>query len=273
MRKNKDILFKAAAKIVVIAVGNLLYAAGVVFFILPSGLITGGTTGIALIASHYGNIPVSTFIGIFNVVMFAVGLLVLGRTFALSTLISTLAYPVMLGLLERAANGFVLTDDKLLCALFGGICIGASLAIIIGLGASTGGMDIPPLILNKKLSIPVSVSMYAFDFIILAGQMFFSERQTSLYGLLLVMVYTITLDKLLTVGAGRTKLEIISREPEKLRVAILEKMDRGVTMLHARTGYLGIETDILYCIISPRELHRMEAPIDQPSTVTSSRSR
>ena len=261
MRKNKDILFKAAAKIVVIAVGNLLYAAGVVFFILPSGLITGGTTGIALIASHYGNIPVSTFIGIFNIVMFAVGLFVLGKAFALSTLISTLAYPVMLGLLERAANGFVLTDDKLLCALFGGICIGASLAIIIRLGASTGGMDIPPLILNKKLSIPVSVSMYAFDFIILAGQMFFSERQTSLYGLLLVMVYTITLDKLLTVGAGRTKLEIISREPEKLRVAILEKMDRGVTMLHARTGYLGIETDILYCVISPRELHKMESII------------
>ena len=261
MRKNKDILFKAAAKIVVIAVGNLLYAAGVVFFILPSGLITGGTTGIALIASHYGNIPVSTFIGIFNVVMFAVGLLVLGRTFALSTLISTLAYPVMLGLLERAAGDYVITEDKLLCALFGGLCIGASLALIIRFGASTGGMDIPPLILNKKLSIPVSVSMYAFDFIILAGQMFFSERQTSLYGLLLVMVYTITLDKLLTVGAGRTKLEIISREPEKLRVAILEKMDRGVTMLHARTGYLGIETDILYCVISPRELHKMESII------------
>ena len=261
MRKNKDILFKAAAKIVVIAVGNLLYAAGVVFFILPSGLITGGTTGIALIANHYGNIPVSTFIGIFNVVMFAVGLLVLGKAFALSTLISTLAYPVMLGLLERAAGDYVITEDKLLCALFGGLCIGASLALIIRFGASTGGMDIPPLILNKKLSIPVSVSMYAFDFIILAGQMFFSERQTSLYGLLLVMVYTITLDKLLTVGAGRTKLEIISREPEKLRVAILEKMDRGVTMLHARTGYLGIETDILYCVISPRELHKMESII------------
>lgn len=258
MGKDNGILLKLSAKAAVITAGNLLYAAGVVFFILPSGLITGGTTGIALIANHYGNIPVSTFIGIFNIVMFATGLLVLGKAFALSTLISTLAYPVMLGLLERAASDFVITDDKLLCALFGGLCIGASLALIIRFGASTGGMDIPPLILNKKLGIPVSVSMYVFDFAILAGQMFFSERQTILYGLLLVMVYTMTLDKLLTLGAGRTKVEIISREPEKLRIAILEKMDRGVTMLHARTGYLGIETDILYCIISPRELHRME---------------
>ena len=261
MDKSKSIIFKTAARIAVIVLGNLLYAAGVVFFILPSDLITGGTTGIALIANHFAGIPVSAFIAVFNVVMFAAGMLVLGRTFALSTLVSTIAYPAMLGILERAAGGFVLTDDKLLCALFGGLCIGASLAMIIRLGASTGGMDIPPLILNKKLGIPVSVSMYAFDFAILAGQMFFSERQASLYGILLVMVYTVTLDKLLTIGAGRTKVEIISKEPEKLRSAILEKMDRGVTMLHARTGYLGIETDILYCIISPRELHRMETII------------
>ena len=176
--KSNSILFRTAAKIAVIAAGNLLYAAGVVFFILPSGLITGGTTGIALIANHFGGIPVSAFVGIFNVVMFLLGMLVLGRSFALSTLVSTIAYPAMLGLLERTAGGFVLTDDKLL-----------------------------------------------------------------------------------TIGAGRTKVEIISKEPEKLRSAILEKMDRGVTMLHARTGYLGIETDILYCIISPRELHRMETII------------
>lgn len=258
MNKSKDIFFSVAAKVLVIIAGNMLYAAGVVFFILPSGLITGGTTGIALIANHFGNIPVSAFVAFFNIVMFILGILFLGKTFALSTLISTLAYPLMLGILEKASGGYVLTDDKLLCALFGGLCIGASLALIIRLGASTGGMDIPPLILNKKLGIPVSISMYVFDFTILAGQMVFSERQASLYGILLVMVYTITLDKLLTLGAGRTKVEIISREPEKLRMAILDKIDRGVTMLHARTGYLGIETDMLYCIISPRELHSME---------------
>ena len=255
---RKEIFIKEATKITIIIAGNLLYAAGVVFFILPSGLITGGTTGIALIADHFCNIPVSLFVGVFNIIMFALGMLVLGKSFALSTLISTVSYPAMLGLLERVTGNFVLTDDKLLCALFGGLCIGASLALIIRLGASTGGMDIPPLILNKKLGIPVSASMYVFDFAILAGQMFFSERQASLYGILLVMVYTMTLDKLITLGAGRTKVEIVSRQPERLLSAILDKMDRGVTMLHARTGYLGIETDMLYCVIAPRELHKME---------------
>ena len=142
MDKRKSILIRAAAKVLAIIAGNLLYATGVAFFILPSGLITGGTTGIALIANHFGNIPVSVFVGAFNVIMFVLGMLVLGKTFALSTLVSTLAYPTMLGLLERTASGFVLTDDILLCALFGGLCMGASLALIIRMGESTGGMDI-----------------------------------------------------------------------------------------------------------------------------------
>lgn len=256
--RNQDHLVNAIARIAVIIAGNLLYAAGVVFFILPSGLITGGTTGIALIVNHFAGIPVSAFIGVFNIIMFVLGLLILGKVFAFSTLVSTLAYPILLGLLEHAAGDFVLTDDKLLCALFGGLCIGASLALIIRLGASTGGMDIPPLILDKKAGIPVSVSMYVFDFSILIGQMIFSERLSSLYGILLVMVYTITLDKLMTLGAGRIRVEIITRDPDDLRKAVLSEMDRGVTLLHGRTGYLGIETDILFCVISPRELHKMQ---------------
>ncbi len=258
MSKDKNILVNSAAKIAVIIMGNLLYAAGVVFFILPSGLITGGSTGAALIAEHFWNIPVSVFVGAVNIIMFGLGIVFLGRNFALSTLVSTVAYPVLLGLLGHAAGDFVLTDDMLLCSLFGGLCIGAGLALIIRLGASTGGMDIPPLILKKKIGIPVGLSMYVFDLVILAGQMIFSERQACLYGILLVMVYTMTLDKLMTMGAGRTKVEIISSDPEKLRRAVLNEMDRGVTMLHARTGYLGTETDILFCIISPRELHKME---------------
>ena len=112
----------------------------------------------------------------------------------MSTLVSTLSYPVMLGLIEKAVGDFVMTEDLLLSALFGGLCIGLALAIVIRIGASTGGMDIPPLILQKTLRIPVSASMYVFDFAILIGQMLFTPRQTCLYGILLVLVYTIDPD-------------------------------------------------------------------------------
>lgn len=266
---------RIAATTAMIMLGNAIYAAGVVFFILPTGLITGGTTGIALIINHFTGMQVATFVGVFNVVMFALGYLVLGRKFAMSTLVSTLSYPVLLGLIQRAAGDFVITDDLLLSALFGGLCIGLALAIVIRLGASTGGMDIPPLILQKTLRIPVSASMYVFDFCILIGQMLFTPRQTCLYGILLVMVYTITLDKLLAVGASKVRLEIVSREHEAIREAILTELDRSVTMLHGRTGYMGAETDVLYCVIAPRELYKLERivySIDADAFVVMSRA-
>lgn len=266
---------KIAANTLMIVIGNAIYAAGVVFFILPTGLITGGTTGIALIINHFTGMEISTFVGVFNVIMFALGYLVLGRKFAMSTLVSTLSYPVLLGLIQKAAGDFVITDDLLLSALFGGLCIGLALAIVIRIGASTGGMDIPPLILQKTLRIPVSVSMYVFDFAILIGQMLFTPRQTCLYGILLVMVYTITLDKLLAIGASRVRVEIVSKEHEAIREAILADLDRSVTMLHGQTGYIGKETEVLYCVIAPRELYKLERvvySIDPDAFVVMSRA-
>ena len=144
---------KLLASAALIVLGNAIYAAGVVLFILPSGLITGGTTGIALIVNHFTGMQISAFVGAFNVAMFALGYLVLGRKFAMSTLVSTFSYPVMLGLIQKAVGDFVLTEDLLLSALFGGLLIGLALAVVIRLGASTGGMDIPPLILQKTLRI------------------------------------------------------------------------------------------------------------------------
>ena len=263
------------ASAALIVLGNAIYAAGVVLFILPSGLITGGTTGIALIVNHFTGMQISAFVGVFNVAMFALGYLVLGRKFAMSTLVSTFSYPVMLGLIQKAVGDFVLTEDLLLSALFGGLLIGLALAVVIRLGASTGGMDIPPLILQKTLRIPVSASMYVFDFIILIGQMLFTPKQTCLYGILLVLVYTITLDKLLAVGASKTKLEIVSERNEEIREAILADLDRSVTMLHGRTGFVGAETDVIFCVIAPRELYKLERivySIDPDAFVVMSRA-
>ena len=255
---NSRKMLNTVISTMIIIAGNAIYAAGVVFFIIPSGLITGGTTGIAIIVNHYAGMQISAFVAVFNVIMFALGFAVLGRSFALSTLISTVSYPAMLALMQKAAGGFVLTDDLLLSALFGGLCIGLALAIVIRSGASTGGMDIPPLILNKSLRIPVSVSMYVFDSAILVGQMLFTQRQKCLYGIVLVIVYTLTLDKLLATGEARTRAEIISTDPEGIRDRICSELDRSVTMLHGRKGFTGTETNVVLCIISPRELYRLE---------------
>ena len=232
-------------------------ALGIVMFVLPNQLMTGGTTGLSLIIDHYLDLPISVFVLIFNCIMFLLGALILGIDFALTTLISTFYYPVALGFFQNMPALSGITDDRLLSSIFGGLFIGFSLGIVIRAGASTGGMDIPPLILNKKFGLPVSVMLYVFDFLILIGQALFCDKEAILYGILLVMTYTIVLDKILVIGQAQTQVKIISQKSDEINEAIIQKMDRGSTLVHTETGYLHSKQDMILTVISNRELSRL----------------
>ena len=241
-----------------VLLGNLVYALTVKLFLLPSNLISCGTTGIALVVNHLTGIPISGFIFVFNMVMLAVGWWILGRKFAMTTVLSSLFYPIALEVLNRLLGDIRITEDIILNVLFAGLGLGGSLGIVIRGGASTGGMDIPPLVLKKLLHIPVSASLWAFDFCIMLAQMTFHEPEDLLYGVVLLMVISFALNKLLLLGTSRTEVKIVSQKADAIRDAILSKVDRGVTMLHGEGGYLHRQTDIILSVISNHELPKIE---------------
>lgn len=250
-------LKKTLRNVMGILIGNTIYALAVLLFIVPNGLITGGSTGLAIAANHAFSLPITTFVSVFNLGMFVVGFLVLGKTFALTTLISTFYYPFILSVFEKTIGYTQMTSDPLLAALVGGVMIGSAIGIVIKCNASTGGMDIPPLVINKKLGIPVSVSMYAFDFIILLMQVFYTNQEMVLYGLVLVCTYTLVLDKVLMIGQSQTEVMIISKEYEQINEAIIQKLDRGTTMLRSVTGYMKNEYPVIMTVVSHRELPKL----------------
>lgn len=249
-RTIKSILF--------VVLGNLLHALAVTLFLLPSGLVTGGTTGIALIINHLWDISISGFVLIFNVIMLLVGWIVLGKGFAMTTLASSFLYPFFLELCKRIIGDVVLTDDLLLCTVFFGIGVGIALGIVIRSGSSTGGMDIPPLVLNKLFGVPVSVGLYAFDFCIIVMQVLIRPIENVLYGVVLVIIYTVVLDKMLLLGTSRVEVKIVSEKHEEIGNAILTQVDRGVTLLHSEGGYLHKESQLILSVVSNRELIKVE---------------
>ena len=250
-------LGKRIFEIILILFGNTTYALGIVMFVLPANLITGGTTGLALSMEHFFGVSISLFVFCFNLAMFVLGALVLGKAFALTTLISTFYYPLILGILQRipVLSGF--TDDPMLATVCGGLLIGFSIGLVIRAGASTGGMDIPPLVLNKKFGLPISVMLYGFDFTILILQMLFSDREQILYGILLVLIYTIVLDKMLMFGTSKTQVKIMSKEYSRINEAISKNLDRGTTLMHTTTGYMHREYPMILTVISNRELNAL----------------
>lgn len=246
-------------KLAMVVFGNLLYALSVTLFILPSNVISCGTTGIGLVLEHLWNVPISGFVLVFNVIMLALGWLVLGKGFAMTTELSSLLYPVFLEICQQLLGDGGVTENMLLNTLFGGMGLGASLGIVMRAGASTGGMDIPPLILKKLFSIPVSATLWIFDFLIMLAQMSFHTPEDLLYGIVMILTISIVLNKVTMLGTSRTEIKIVSQKSEEIRQGILSQVDRGVTLLHGEGGYLGKPTEVILSIVSNHELPKITA--------------
>lgn len=240
-----------------VLLGNTIFCVGIVAFILPMGLITGGTTGLGLIVNHYFSIPVELFAAVFNILMFILAWFMLGPSFAFTTMVSTFYFPVILGAFQKIEVLQTLTADPMLGTICAGLLIGLGIGVVIRAGASTGGVDVPPLILNKKLGIPISVGLYACDFAILIAQMIFRDREKILYGIILVVIYTFVMDKVLVSGKSQIEVKIISKHYLEINEAIQQRLDRGSTFLKAETGYLRDDAMIVMTVVSNREIARL----------------
>lgn len=241
--------------------GLAVAAFGVVAFILPSGVMMGSSTGLGRIMEYLYGIPVSYTVACFNGILFLAGLIALGKKFAASIVVSTFAYPLFMNLFEHTAFAEGLTDNTMLAALYGGLLAGAGMGIVIKCGSSTGGTDILAIIFNRKWGVSVGVPMYLIDGAILLSQVFFAQSSDQiLLGILLTLLYSMVADKVVVAGSGAVQLMIISAEYEKIR-SRLGELIVGNTVFYGETGYCGIRQDFLLCVISGRELNRVQREI------------
>ena len=244
--------------VLMVIVGNIIYALTIKLFLLPANLMSCGTTGIGLVLEHLFQIPLTGFIFTFNLIMLAVGWVVLGRKFAMTTILSSICYPVFLEILNRLMGDVFITDNILLNTIFAALGLGLSLGIVIRMGASTGGMDIPPLIIQKYFRIPVSATLWAFDFCILLTQLLFHAPEDLLYGVLLIIIISFALNKTMLFGTSKTEVKIISAKALEIREGILSQVDRGCTLLDGEGGYLRQPTEVILSIVSNYELPKIQ---------------
>ena len=202
-------------------------------------------------------LKLSIGVGILNVIMFVIGFFVLGKRFAATTLLSTFLYPGFLAIMEGIPALATLNTDPIVAAVFGGVCIGVGVGLVIRMGSSTGGMDIPPIILQKYTGIAVAISMNAMDLIIMCTQMPYSSPQKIMYSLMTLVVTTVVMDKVAMVGVTQTQVMVISSKYQEINKAIHDNIDRGTTLLNATSGHLQQEQKVVMSIINNRQLHEL----------------
>ena len=244
-----------------IILGNVFVAFAVSTLVLENQLISGGVTGLGIVTNHYTGINISLIVGIINVLLFLLGLFFIGKKFALSTLISTFAFPVLLEFFNTNAIFHNYCQDTLLAVVLAGCLVGIGVGLIIRSDASSGGMDIIAIILNRKLGIPVFIMVNVFDFIILCMQATFSNPTKILYSIVLVFVTSFMLNKTLTKGSKMVQLVVISDCHEMIKKMIIEEADAGVTSLYSQKGFNETDTKTLLTIIPPVKLTKIKEQI------------
>jgi len=240
------------SSVLIICLGNILNAFSARVFLLPADLVAGGTTGIGLILQRITGIPLSSLVLAFNIIMLVLAYIFLGKKYTLSAILSSFMYPIALEFF-----------NLILCTLFAGIGIGISLGMIIRTGASTGGVDVPPLILNKYFRFPVSAGLYIIDFFVILGQALYQPVDKVLYAILYVIIYTLVMNKLIVSGTSRIAVQIISKHSDEIRNFVLTQIDRGATIIPVQGGYLNQQLNMVLTVISNRELVQLEKNVHQ----------
>ena len=220
-----------------ILIGNALIAISVCAFVIPHGIMLGGCNGIALTIQQLIDLPLSVLSAILNVSFFFLGLIFLGKKFAASSLFSTILYPLILAVCERLPLAEMFQGDLFISSVCCGICMGAGIGLVVRAGGSTGGMDIPPCILQKYKGIPVGTSLLVFDGLIILSQILLKGFDGLLYSLACLFLTSITIDKLIVAGERKLQLIIISDRFRDIQQEILQTLDSGLTLLDIETGF------------------------------------
>ena len=241
--------------LVCVLLGNAVLAFTVAAFLVPQGIIMGGATGIGLTIGHFIALDLSAIIFLVNIVLFVLGTIVLGKKFALTTLISTFVYPVFLSVMRSIPGITELTDNIMLAALYGGALLGLGIGLVVRVGASTGGTDILALVLHKWFHISLAVFVYVVDFTVLLCQALFSNSEQILYGILVLIVSTMALNRVMLMGQAQIQLFIITEKYEEVKEKVLKEMDAGVTLVHIETGYGAKQQKGVLCVIPNRKLY------------------
>ena len=254
-------LKKAAGVCSAILAGNILLGFAVAAFILPSGVIMGGATGVGIVLARFIPLDTATIVLCVNLMALALGWAVLGWRFVVATIASSLLYPIFLGAAQRIPGIDQLTADPLLAALLGGGLVGIAVGLVMRVGSSTGGTDVVNLVLHKWTHIPVSAAVYLTDIVIMGAQALFSDPEQILYGVVLLVVETIALDRVMLLGQSQIQLFVVSSQYEKLRQKCLTELQAGTTMVYIETGRTRTLQRGVLCVIPPRKLYAAQALI------------
>lgn len=244
-----------------IVFGTFLLALSVVLFIIPYNILSGGVAGIAVALEPFFHYDATLVANILVVAFLLMGLVFLGKQFVADSILSSLCYPVFTTLITLTNIQVDVSAEvaSIYAGLFGGIGIG----IVMSVGSSTGGVDIPEMILAKVFHVKVHTMVMLVDGLTVVLGVIAYDLSAVLIGMLSVFVSSYAIGKVLSLGQGTAKsVQVISDKLPDINDKIQNVMSRGTTIFSAEGGYSGEKRNVLLCVVAQREYGQLLSIIE-----------
>lgn len=218
--------------------GSFLISAGLYFFLIQHDIAAGGVSGFSVVLSNiFPVLSVGVTNAVLNVLIMSLGVIILGFDFAKKSIFASLVLSVFIIIFERIFPNVILTNDKIINIIFGAITMSLGLAIVFYNGSSTGGTDLIASVLNKLTGIPIHISMFLADFVVVISSMIVFGVELGLYAVLTIIIQSIGIDYFIQGFGRKIAILVISDKYEEINKLIISKHKKGVTLLKAEGGY------------------------------------
>ena len=247
-----------------ISLGVLSAGFGLKGFLLPNGFIDGGVTGISLLFQALTNYPLALLIVIINAPFILLGYFQIGKLFTIKSIAAISGLALALIFIDYP----IITSDKLLIAVFGGFFLGSGIGLTIRGGGVLDGTEVLAIYLTKKTGLTIGDLILIFNIIIFAVAAYLLSVETALYSILTYLTASKTVNLVVEGVEEYIGVTIISTKSEDIRIMIIEKMGKGVTIYNGKRGYgkkgenLN-KTDVIYSVITRLEMTRLQTEIQK----------
>lgn len=252
----------AVQRIVVIFLANVLCVTAFNGFLVPAKLLSGGVGGIAIMVQYLINVPSGVVVFLINIPIFLIGAKKVDKDFAVYGFISMLMFSALLTL-TKGLSKYILVEDIVLSAVFGGVINGAGMGLLFRNRSSQGGLDIVAAVLKKKLNIQVGSALMGLNSVIIVLASILFGLDKGLYTLLSMYIGYQVLDKVQIGFSNKKNVVIISSQPDAIAKEILTGLKRGVTFLDGMGAYSKENKHIVYCVITSKEVVKVKSIVDK----------
>lgn len=249
----RDFLNKSEVKnYLMIMLGITVLAIGINVYYSPQHLVTGGISGLSIILDYVFNIPLWLTNIIVNIPLFIIGIKIKGMDFAKRSIFGAAYVSVALWY-----TSFIppVQADLLIASVFGGLCVGTGVGLVLRSSGSTGGTDLLAIIIKHHLKkVPINQIMMCIDGMIILVGLFVFGVEKAMYALISIFIVSKVVNTLVE-GVNYSKgVHIISEKSDEIAQELMKHLNRGITSINGKGVYTGKSKDILYIICSTEEL-------------------